>query len=354
MANPKPITIAIIGVGGIGPRHATSIAKCPDARLISLVDPSPHAAELAHKLNVPLYTGVDELLTSPETAPDAVYVCTPNSTHVSISKRLLAAGVHVLVEKPLSTTIESGRELVEAAAASHAHLLVGHHRRFNAYITAAKQSLKAIGRPIAVSGLWVTCKPASYFEAPAEWRAKAGNGGPILINLIHEVDILQYLLGPIVRVHAEATISQRGHEVEEGAAILLRFASGAVGTFILSDATPSNHNFESATGENPMVPYGGHDIYRIFGTEGTLSVGDMKISKHDVEKSWTRPLNESDVSVGDEVPFDEQVKHLVRVIRGEEQPRCTGEDGLRALIVCDAIQKALATEAAVDIKDDKL
>lgn len=171
------------------------------------------------------------------------------------------------------------------------------------------------------------------------------------MNLVHEIDCVQYLLGPIVRVHAEQSISQRGHEAEEGAAILLRFASGVVGTFVLSDATPSPHFFEAATGENPIVPKIGRDIYRIFGTEGTLSVGDMKISSYNSsEKSWTSKLTETTLPVGHEVPFDEQVEHLVRVVRGEEQPRCSGDDGLSAVIVCNAIKRAMVECSAVEIE----
>jgi predicted dehydrogenase len=194
-------------------------------------------------------------------------------------------------------------------------------------------------------------KPSSYFDAPTDWRAKSGSGGPILINLIHEVDIFHYLLGPIVRVHAEKTLSQRDHDVEEGAAILLRFASGVVGTFILSDNVPSSHSFESGTGENPIIPRGGKDFYRIFGAEGTLSVGDMKLIRYGegMEKRWENPLQVEDVAVGSEVPFDEQVANFVGVVRGSEVPRCSGEDGLKAIIVCDAITRAMDTGDPVDI-----
>lgn len=182
-------------------------------------------------------------------------------------------------------------------------------------------------------------------------------GGPILINLIHEIDCLQYLLGPITRVHAEQTISQRGHAAEEGAAILLRFASGVVGTFILCDAAPSPHFFESTTGENPLIPKKGgchsrgEDVYRIFGTEGTLSVGDGKITccGPSSEKSWSSSLVERKLSVGEEVPFDGQVEHFVRIINGVEEPRCTGEDGLRAVVVCEAIKRAMIEGTAIDI-----
>lgn len=170
--------------------------------------------------------------------------------------------------------------------------------------------------------------------------------------MIHEVDILQYLLGPITRVHAEQTISQRGNEAEEGAAILLRFASGIVGTFILCDAAPSPHFFESSTGENPIIPKsGGKDVYRIFGTEGTLSVGDGIITRYEagVQKSWSSQLTETRLVVGSEVPFDEQIEHLVQVVRGVEQPRCTGEDGLSAVAVCEAIKRAMVEGVAIDL-----
>ena len=136
---------------------------------------------------------------------------------------------------------------------------------------------------------------------------------------------------------------------------MLRFASGVVGTFLLSDATPSAHNFESGTGENPIIPKAGRDFYRIFGTEGTLSVGDMKVTRHSAgEKSWTSKLQETDVKLGKEVPLDAQVEHFVRVVRGEEVPRCSGEDGLRAVVVCSAIKEAMASGTIVDIRTSKL
>lgn len=371
------ITIAIVGAGLIGPRHAMSVETCDDAELLCIVDPCAQARSIADSFQTVLFASIQQMLKN-GCVPDAAFVCTPNSTHVAVAKELLAAGIHVLVEKPMSTTIEDGRDLLQAANISGKQLLVGHHRRFNPYVVASKQALLAgsIGRIVAISGLWATYKPASYFEAPTRWRAEVGNGeetfytpayqhmlkihrsilgGVILINMIHEVDVLQYLLGPIIRVHAEQTVSQRTHDVEEGAAILLRFSSGCVGTFILSDATPSPHFFESGTGENPIIPKKGRDFYRIFGTQGTLSVGDMNVSSYTPgEKSWTEEIKESPIYFGNEIPFDEQAKHFVRVIKEEEKPRCSGEDGLSALIVCDAIEQALRSNAAVDVQGTAL
>ena len=350
------MSIAVVGTGVIGPRHADSIVKCQSAILTCFVDPAPHGFEIAKRFDVTLYRSVEDMLQQ-GCKPDAALVCTPNKTHVDVATLLLSAGIHVLVEKPISTTIASGHELLHAARQSNKVLAVGHHRRFNPYITATKKVLDdgRIGRPIAVSGLWALCKPQSYFDAPTEWRAKADDGGAILINMIHEIDIMHFLFGPIVKVHAEKTIPTRDHDAEEGAAILLRFESGLVGTFILSDSTPSVHNFEGGTGENPIIPKTGQDFYRIFGTEGTLSVGDMKISKHPshVEKSWSHEIVESKVEIGQEVPFDEQILQFVRAVQGLEQPRCSGIDGLRALIVCDAIKQALQRDGGViDIEID--
>lgn len=352
MDTQHPVSIAVIGIGLIGPRHAQSVVANGHAILHSLVDSRPEAKTVAETLNVPLFTSIKHMLLEAG-KPDGAIVCVPNHLHVALSQELLEAGIDVLVEKPISIDIESGSALIETAKKTGRQLLVGHHRRFNPYVNCAKQALSdgAIGKPIAVSGLWVLRKPLSYFDPPAEWRAQAGKGGPVLINLVHEVDILQYLLGHIVRVHAEKAISQRGHKAEEGAAILLRFASGVVGTFILADNCPSTHNFESGTGENPIIPKAGNDFYRIFGSNGTLSVGDMKVSRHDggAEKSWLDHVQVVDLQVEAQVAFDEQVQNFVRVIRGVAGPRSTGEDGLSALTVCDAVLRAMESGMPVDI-----
>lgn len=172
-----------------------------------------------------------------------------------------------------------------------------------------------------------------------------------MINLIHEIDILHYLLGPIMRVFAEKTISRRGFEVEEGAAIVLKFGSGVVGTFLLSDNVPSPHNFEAGTGENPMIPKVGKDVYRIFGTEGLISVPDMKWSRYNVINSWNEEIEETEVEVDmGKAPFELQVKHLVEVLAGREHPVCSGADGLRAVVVCEAVKEALDTGMPVEIQ----
>ncbi|KAE9993648.1 hypothetical protein Vi05172_g1069 [Venturia inaequalis] len=349
---PVPTKIVIIGTGLIGPRHAQAVLREPMAELSCIVDPNPAAQKVAQDLGTAWYNSTKEMLAS-GCRPVAAIVCTPNHTHVSVSKELLDAGIHVLVEKPISGDAESAQSLIQYAKDKKLVLLVGHHRRFNPYIVATKKFLQAgnIGSITAISGLWTICKPSPYFEAPMEWHRSSSSGGPIMINLIHEIDILHYLLGPITRVFAEKTMSRRCFEAEEGAAIVLRFESGIVGTFLLSDNTPSPHNFEAGTGENPMIPKVGKDVYRIFGTEGMVSIPDMKWSRYDGVNSWAEEIKEIEVEVDmGKAPFELQVKHLVEVLAGREDPVCSGADGLRAVVVCEAVKKALDTGMPVEIQ----
>lgn len=194
----------------------------------------------------------------------------------------------------------------------------------------------------------------------------------MLTNFVHEADILNHLFGRIVRVHAEEIAPQRNaaarqdpnHDVaEEGVALTLRFASGVVGTFILSDATVSPHSFEMGTGENPHIPRvrvgkdgeGDEiDVYRILGTHGTLSVPDLNLTSYgDGERSWNNKLQLEKLAIDTDprVPFERQLDHFVRVVRGEEEPSCDGKAGLEAVQVCQAILESLTTKKTVDIEE---
>ncbi|KAF2733036.1 NAD(P)-binding protein [Polyplosphaeria fusca] len=340
-----PLRFAIVGTGLIGPRHAEAVVKNPDTDLACIVDPNPAAEAVAQQLGCPLFASVEKMLAS-RYKPDAALVCTPNHTHVTISKELIEGGVHVLCEKPISVDAASGRELVIHPK----QILVGHHRRFNRYVVTTKRLLPSLGKIIAVNGLWTINKPPQYFDPPTEWRRSA-TAGPIFINLIHEIDILHYLIGPIVRVYAEQTESQRNYAAEEGAAITLRFANGVVGTFVLSDAVVSPYSFEGGTGENPTIPKTGEAFYKIFGSEGSLSVPDMtRWSYRGNEKSWNEHLTSETLSVPDmKVPFELQIDHFVRVIKGQEAPSCSGIEGLRAVLVCEAIRNSMRTGQPVDV-----
>ncbi|KAG4431950.1 hypothetical protein IFR05_012569 [Cadophora sp. M221] len=354
---PRKLNIIVIGGGLVGPRHAHSINSNPSLHLLALIDPAPHGPQTASSLSTLHFPTLTSLLTSlsPNTPkPDAAIICTPNHTHVPIALQLIAAGIHILIEKPISTSIPSGLQLISAARENGVRVLAGHHRRFNPYLVAAKRTLnaKALGQIIAVQGTWCLRKSSSYFNDMGEWRRSSESGGVILINLVHEVDLLQYLLGPIACVSATETSKTRGFEAEEGAAVIMRFESGVVGTFLVCDSTPSPWNFEGGTGENPMIPRveegeGTGGFYRILGTEGGLSVPDLRIWRG----QWDEVLKREDVGVERErVPFDEQMEHFGKVVRDGVKPMCGAEEALSAMVVCEAVKVAMRTGMWVDIE----
>lgn len=107
----RPVHIAIVGAGLIGPRHAEAVRAHPHASLACIVDPNPSAISVAENLGCPLYESTEQLFSHSDQVDGAI-VCTPNHTHVAISKALLKGGIHVLCEKPLAVDVQSGKELV--------------------------------------------------------------------------------------------------------------------------------------------------------------------------------------------------------------------------------------------------
>jgi predicted dehydrogenase len=107
----SPLRIAVIGTGLIGPRHAKAVLQDPEADLACIVDPNLAAKSVAEELGTVLYSSIQDMLISNH-KPDAAIVCTPNHTHVAVSKELLDGGIHVLVEKPIAEDVASGSDLV--------------------------------------------------------------------------------------------------------------------------------------------------------------------------------------------------------------------------------------------------
>ena len=131
------------------------------------------------------------------------------------------------LKKPVADSLQAGRQLVDALKKTPVPMLVGHHRRHSSTLQVARRAIEAgqLGRVVTVMGSAQFYKPNSYFEQAA-WRSQPG-GGPILINLIHEMDNLRYLCGEIESVHAIASSAVRHFSVEDTAVMTLQFTSGA-------------------------------------------------------------------------------------------------------------------------------
>ncbi len=337
-----PVRIAVIGAGLIGRTHVRLAAAEPACDLVAIVDPAPEAEALARQVGASWYADVQALLAAE--AIDGAIVAVPNALHLPVGRACAAAGVHMIVEKPVADTVAAGLELVEAAEAAGVRMLVGHHRRYDPAVQDARTILQSgeLGRLVAVSAIWSARKPDDYWKVG--WRSEPG-GGPILINLIHDIDCLRYLCGEIAEVQAMASDAVRGHRVEDSAAILFRFESGALGSIVLSDAAVSPWNWEGGTNDNPGVAWSGENSYRFMGTHASLEFPNLAVWSHAPggPDDWGRPLVVRPQGVGPRGAHAAQLRHFCAVIRGDETPRIDGRDGLATLAAAMAVHEAVAT-----------
>ncbi len=204
-----------------------------------------------------------------------------------------------------------------------------------------------LGEIIAVHGTCWFLKPKEYF-AP-EWRRKKG-AGPVGINAIHDVDLLRYLCGDVSRVHAISSNMTRGFEVEDTAAALLHFHSGALGTFTVSDTIASPWSWELTSGENPDFDSTMQSCYLIGGSKAALSVPDLKVWHHDGSNGhWKTSISSTPVSSGSVDPLVAQINHFAEVIRGDAEPLVPGEEGLKSLRVIEALRESAVSSRSVDL-----
>jgi predicted dehydrogenase len=342
------VRIAVAGAGLIGRRHIEEVQASRSAELAAIVDPAPASVELARQAGVALYPSLAELLAAER--PDGVIVATPNQLHVDNGLECVQAGVPVLVEKPIGHTMEGATRLVEAAEAAKVPLLTGHHRQHSPIMAKAREIIQsgALGPIVAVMGSALFYKPDDYFDVGGGWRREPG-GGPILLNLIHEVNNLLSLAGEIVSVQAVTSNATRGFPVEDTAAMLFRFANAALGTFMLSDTAGSARSWEQTSQENKdYSSYADEDCYHIVGTTGSLSVPTMRLKVFAGKRSWYEPFETSTIDIERTDPLANQVEHFTAVIRGEAQPIVSGRDGLNTLRVIDAVAEAAKTGQIVD------
>jgi predicted dehydrogenase len=347
---PNPVRISVAGAGLIGRRHIEEIDASSASALASIVDPGPVAPALAAKFNVPLYHSLSELFASAD-QPDGVILATPNQLHVDGGLECVAAGVPVLVEKPIGDKITGARQLVEAGEVAGVPVLTGHHRNYSPIMAKAREIVQSgvLGPIVTVVGTALFYKPDDYFDAG--WRRERG-GGPILINLSHEVNNLLSLVGDIVQVSAVTTNVTRSFPVEDTAAMLFTFANGALGTFLLSDTAASARSWEQTSRENTSYPsYADEDCYHIAGTAGSLSVPTMRLKVYSGTRSWWERFDTSTVELERSDPLANQIEHFAAVIRGEAEPICSGRDGLRTMQVLDAVVESARTGQPVDIEN---
>ena len=227
--------IALIGAGNVARRHAQVLSAFPDVELAGVTDVRPAAADaLAADAGGRVFPDAATLLAA---GVDAAYVCVPPFAHGAPEEAVLAAGVPLFVEKPLSVTVAAAEHLATRIADAGLLTAVGHHWRYLDVVAQAQQVLA--GRPVRlISGAWLDKVPPVGW-----WPVRDRSGGPVVEQAVHVLDLARVFAGEATEVSALGngvppavpdTAGTAAADVDSATAAALRFRDGAVGTLGLA------------------------------------------------------------------------------------------------------------------------
>lgn len=344
------VRIAFIGAGIMGRHHIAVALRQPDIEVAGIAEFNPDTRAAYEARGIPCFADHREMLE--KVKPDGAVISTPNAYHAPAAIDCLRAGVVPLIEKPVADTLEAGLALRDAQRETGVPALVGHHRRHNPIINAAVEHVHGggLGRVVAVNGLWLRRKPDEYFEDAWKTDPQLG-GGVLLINAIHDIDSLRAICGEVEGIQAITSSASRGNPVEDTAAVLIRFASGALGTFLISDNVVAPWCWEMTSQEDPRFAWQPENAYVICGTEGSLAVPTLE--------TWTNSPNGGRAAtfirrklyhVAEE-SMELQMRHFARVIRREDKPKVTLESALATLAAILAVRMSAERGAEVRLAE---
>jgi len=314
--NMQKVRTAVVGVGYLGRFHAQKYASLPAVELVAVVDASAgNREQVAAETGCRAVADYRDILGE----VDAVSIATPTPLHYPIAKHCLERGIHVLVEKPITTTLEEARSLVDTAARVGRVLQVGHLERFNAAILALAGTL---GRPRFVE---------SHRLAPFKERGTDVN--VVLDLMIHDIDLIQSLVGaPIASIDAVgASVFSAGLDIANAR---IRYANGCV-----ANTTASRVSMKM---ERKLRVFQDDAYISIDLQQKVLTIVRKPPAGADVPKGQVL-IEERTYDQGDALKLE--IEAFLRSIREGTPPVVTGEDGLRALETATKITQMVQDDA---------
>jgi predicted dehydrogenase len=322
----------------MGWTHATKLASLDGARLVAIAERDAAGREEAEQLGARFYADHRAMLAG-ETL-DAAIVAVPHPLLAEVACDCLEAGLHVLVEKPMAHTLEAADRLLATAARAGRQVAVGYQWRHHPQTLKVKAMLAAgeLGRVSLAHSFWVGYAPEEYFGMG--WKGeRAAGGGPTLLVASHVVDTFRYLLGEVTETGVLFSRT-RGRDVEDGAILQLRFASGALASLVVGTAA--------------LNPPGPARTFTLMGDRGSVSWPPLAKAWHPWftphsyyrEREQGIPPVTRDVPVPGADPHVEQLRNFCAALRGEAELVAPATDARRTLaVLMEAIRKGDASLA---------
>lgn len=340
----KKLRFAIIGCGRISYKHVEALYENrEEAVLVATCDVVLERAEAKRaeylekvkdaKVNV--YTDYVEMLEKEDI--DVVTIATESGYHAEIAIKAMSMGKNAIVEKPMALSIDDAKEMIKVAHENNVKLCISHQNRFNKPIQKLRSAIEENRFGKLVNGtariLWNRSMP--YYEQ-APWRGTwAQDGGTLMNQCIHNIDLLQWMMGgEIERVYAECDTFLRDIEAEDFGAIVIRFKNGAIG-IVEGSACVYPKNLEetlSIFGENGAVVIGGLAVnelktWRFDGDDEEKIKSELQVEIDNVYGKGHTPL----------------FKDVIDAINEDREPLVSGEEGIKAMSIILAAYKSRKT-----------
>ncbi|MGB7017654.1 MAG: Gfo/Idh/MocA family oxidoreductase, partial [Xanthobacteraceae bacterium] len=294
------LRIGVVGVGVMGSNHARVLAELPGVKLVGVADPErKHRDFVARKLGCAAIAGVDELL---DLKVDAVTIAAPTHLHHDIALTCIARGVHVLVEKPIASSVEEGRSIIAAARRAGVTLMVGHVERFNP----AVQSIKRAIQDQDILSIAIT--------RVGPFPPRMSNVGVVIDLAVHDIDLIRWFTESEI-VEIQPQTSSAVAEREDIALLQFRTASGVLAHINTNWLTP----FKART-----IHIATRDKYLI-GDLLTLQVTECFGFQPDGSYSMRH------LSIGYAEPLRSELAAFVNAIRTGQSPPVTGDEAVASL-----------------------
>jgi len=296
----KALRVGVVGAGVMGANHARVFAGLPDVALVGVVDPNPQQRDLVHGiLGVPAVDHLDALLAL---KPDAVTIAAPTHLHHEIALKCIARGIHVMVEKPIASNVEEGRDIIAAARRAGVALMVGHVERFNPAVQAIKEAIEEEDiLSIAITRV-------------GPFPPRMSNVGVVIDLAVHDIDLIRWFTDSEI-VEVQPQLSSAVAEREDIALLQFRTASGVL----------------AHINTNWLTPFKARTVH--VATRRKYVMGDL-LTRQVTECFGFQPdgsYSMRHLSVGHDEPLRAELSAFVAAIRGGKAPAVTGEEGVESL-----------------------
>src|ERR1700733_7953301 len=296
------LRVGVIGAGIMGSNHARVLAGLPGAVLVGVVDPLPeHRARATELVGCRAFAGVDELLAE---GVDAVTIAAPTHLHHEIALACISRNIHVLVEKPIASTVEEGREIVAAASRAGVTLMVGHVERFNPAVAAIKQAIS--GEDILSIGI----------TRVGPFPPRMSNVGVVIDLAVHDIDLIRWFTESDI-VEVQPQLSSAVAEREDIALLQFRTASGVL----------------AHINTNWLTPFKARNV--TVATRGKYVMGDL-LTRQFTECFGFKPdgsYSMRHLPVGHDEPLRAELIAFLHAVRTGGVPAVAGEGGGASLEV---------------------